>query len=149
MDRIFSSLATVFQLRLFRFKNEIDIYIELEFYILCGPFILINFSASEETQDNDMKGRSVIELLSSIPGFNMKRKRNSKKLSTAAQLEQTKEGCIDLETPDSILVQTNLRDLLNEQAFSSLPQLYQQKLVQLLPSIDRVSVNTPTKCLYK
>lgn len=111
--------------------------------------ILINFSASEETQDNDMKGRSVIELLSSIPGFNMKRKRNSKKLSTAAQLEQTKEGCIDLETPDSILVQTNLRDLLNEQAFSSLPQLYQQKLVQLLPSIDRVSVNTPTKCLYK
>ncbi|CAG9814340.1 unnamed protein product [Phaedon cochleariae] len=78
------------------------------------------------------------EVLASIPGFNMKpRKRTTKKLSTAAQLEQTKAGCIDLETPDSILVNTNLRHLLNKATFAALPLLYQNKLVQLLPSVDR------------
>lgn len=78
------------------------------------------------------------EVLASIPGFSIKpRKRSNKKLSTAAQLEQTKEGCIDLETPDSILVNTNLRGLLNKYTFAALPPLYQQKLVQLLPSVDR------------
>lgn len=78
------------------------------------------------------------EVLASIPGFTMKpRKRTNKKLSTAAQLEQTKEGCIDLETPDSILVNTNLRHLLNKATFAALPLLYQNKLVQLLPSVDR------------
>lgn len=78
------------------------------------------------------------EVLASIPGFNIKpRKRTNKKLSTAAQLEQTKEGCIDLETPDSILVNTNLRSLLNKYTFAVLPALYQHKLVQLLPAVDR------------
>ena len=37
------------------------------------------------------------------------RKRTTKKLSHAAQIQQTMEGCIDLETPDSILVNTNLK----------------------------------------
>ncbi|GLV38620.1 Additional sex combs [Carabus blaptoides fortunei] len=77
------------------------------------------------------------EVLASIPGFKKPRKRSNKKLSTAAQLEQTKEGCIDLETPDSILVNTNLRALLNKHTFSILPPLYQYKLVQLLPDVDR------------
>uniref|UniRef100_A0A6P7G3W3 Polycomb protein Asx n=1 Tax=Diabrotica virgifera virgifera TaxID=50390 RepID=A0A6P7G3W3_DIAVI len=82
------------------------------------------------------------EVLASIPGFTMKpRKRSNKKLSQAAQLEQTKEGCIDLETPDSILVNTNLRHLLNKATFAALPTLYQNKLVQLLPSVDRNIVN--------
>ncbi|XP_075213071.1 transcriptional regulator additional sex combs [Lycorma delicatula] len=81
---------------------------------------------------------TMLEVLSSIPGFSIKpRKRSNKKLSAAAQLEQTKEGCIDLETPDSILVNTNLRSLLNKHTFSSLPPLYQYKLVQLLPHVDR------------
>ncbi|CAH1391600.1 unnamed protein product [Nezara viridula] len=53
---------------------------------------------------------TMAEVLASIPGFSMKpRKRSQKKLSAAAQLEQTKEGCVDLETPDSILVNSNLR----------------------------------------
>ncbi|XP_057666536.1 putative Polycomb group protein ASXL3 isoform X2 [Diorhabda carinulata] len=82
------------------------------------------------------------EVLASIPGFTKKpRKRSNKKLSQAAQLEQTKEGCIDLETPDSILVNTNLRHLLNKATFAALPTLYQNKLVQLLPSVDRNIVN--------
>ncbi|XP_055705740.1 polycomb protein Asx isoform X2 [Phlebotomus papatasi] len=77
------------------------------------------------------------EVLASIPGFSVKPRRRNKKMSTAAQLEQTREGCIDLETPDSILVGTNLRALLNKHTFSTLPELYQHKLVQLLPSVDR------------
>ncbi|XP_046385851.1 polycomb protein Asx isoform X2 [Ischnura elegans] len=87
------------------------------------------------------------EVLASIPGFSIKgpggagsggRKRTSKRrLSTAAQIEQTKEGCIDLETPGSILVHTNLRSLLNRNTFTSLPVLYQSKLLQLLPDVDR------------
>lgn len=110
----------------------------------------MHFIANEEESDNRLRVPTMIEVLSSIPGFNIKhRKRTNKKLSTAAQLEQTKEGCIDLETPDSILVQTNLRDLLNEQAFSSLPPLYQYKLVQLLPHVDRISVNTQSDCVYR
>lgn len=80
------------------------------------------------------------EVLASIPGFCIKpRKRSGKKLSTAAQLQQTREGCIDLETPDSILVNTNIRALLNKHTFSLLPPLYQYKLGQLLPSVDRLS----------
>lgn len=86
------------------------------------------------------------EVLASIPGFNMKpRRRSSKKISTAAQIEQTKDGKIDLETPDSILASTNLRALLNKQTFSLLPPLYQFNLIQLLPSVDRESIVTEHK----
>nr|CRL92662.1 ASX [Drosophila subobscura] len=78
------------------------------------------------------------EVLASIPGFSVKpRRRSNKKLTTAAQIEQTKDGKIDLETPDSILASTNLRALLNKQTFSLLPPLYQYHLIQLLPSVDR------------
>lgn len=86
---------------------------------------------------------TMAEVLASIPGFSVKpRKRSNKKLSAAAQLEQTKEGCVDLETPDSILVNTNLRSLLNKHTFSSLPPLYQYKLLQLLPHVDRIPVQS-------
>lgn len=98
--------------------------------------------AAEQTQASTMR-----EVLASIPGFNIKPSRRSKKkMSTAAQLAQTHEGCIDLETPDSILVGTNLRALLNINTFSILPPLYQHKLIQLLPSVDRptdLTVNPP------
>lgn len=81
------------------------------------------------------------EVLASVPDFSAKPRRRSKqKMSTAAQIEQTKDGKIDLETPDSILVQTNLRALLNKQTFSMLPSTFQYKLIQLLPSVDRPMV---------
>ncbi|KAJ8726194.1 hypothetical protein PYW07_000892 [Mythimna separata] len=93
-----------------------------------------------ETNSNSNKPSTMREVLASIPGFCLKpRKRSGKKLSTAAQLQQTREGCIDLETPDSILVNTNIRALLNKHTFSLLPPLYQYKLGQLLPSVDRLS----------
>lgn len=95
--------------------------------------------------NNSLKTPTMREVLASIPGFSIKtRKRSSKKLSAAAQLEQTKEGCIDLETPDSILVNTNLRALLNKYTFATLPPLYQNKLVQLLPSVDRQCITNAT-----
>jgi additional sex combs-like protein len=102
----------------------------------------------EEAAPASTKTPTMREVLASIPGFTMKpRRRTNKKLSTAAQLEQTKEGCIDLETPDSILVNTNLRLLLNKATFASLPLLYQNKLVQLLPDVDRNSVTNSSDSL--
>ncbi|RZC33013.1 ASXH domain containing protein [Asbolus verrucosus] len=102
----------------------------------------------EEVPLTSTKTPTMREVLASIPGFTMKpRRRTNKKLSTAAQLEQTKEGCIDLETPDSILVNTNLRLLLNKATFASLPLLYQNKLVQLLPDVDRNSVTNSSDSL--
>ncbi|XP_044266438.1 polycomb protein Asx isoform X2 [Tribolium madens] len=102
----------------------------------------------EEVPPASVKTPTMREVLASIPGFTMKpRRRTNKKLSTAAQLEQTKEGCIDLETPDSILVNTNLRLLLNKATFASLPLLYQNKLVQLLPDVDRNSVTNSSDSL--
>ncbi|UYV77632.1 ASXL2 [Cordylochernes scorpioides] len=80
----------------------------------------------------------------------------------AAQLAQTKEGCVDIESPDSILVHTNIKvlfsdslpkpafcnqpafhvNLLTKHTFASLPPLYQYRLVQLLPPVDRAAVGT-------
>ncbi|XP_066955469.1 polycomb group protein Asx isoform X6 [Macrobrachium rosenbergii] len=74
--------------------------------------------------------------LAAIPGFKP-RKRSQRKLSAAAQLAQTKEGNVDLETPDSILAGLNLRAILNKHTFSSLPPAYQHRLTQLLPLVDQ------------
>ncbi|KAM8913324.1 putative Polycomb group protein ASXL2 isoform 2-T2 [Spinachia spinachia] len=54
----------------------------------------------------------------------------------AGQLRRTK--CkIDVETPDSILVNTNLRAIINKHTFSVLPPDCQQRLLKLLPEVDR------------
>ncbi|CAH2265264.1 jg19791 [Pararge aegeria aegeria] len=99
-------------------------------------------SCSETSSTSSSRPSTMREVLASIPGFCIKpRKRSGKKLSTAAQLQQTREGCIDLETPDSILVNTNIRALLNKHTFSLLPPLYQYKLGQLLPNVDRPSTS--------
>ncbi|XP_051578524.1 putative Polycomb group protein ASXL2 isoform X2 [Myxocyprinus asiaticus] len=60
---------------------------------------------------------------------------HSSRLS-ARQLRRTK--CeIDVETPDSILVNTNLRALINKHTFSLLPTECQQKLLKMLPEVDQ------------
>ncbi|KAG7261204.1 hypothetical protein CRUP_011786 [Coryphaenoides rupestris] len=52
------------------------------------------------------------------------------------QLKRTK--CeIDVETPDSILVNTNLRAIINKHTFSMLPPDCQQRLLKLLPVVDQ------------
>lgn len=53
------------------------------------------------------------------------------------QLKRTKCAEIDVETPDSILVNTNLRALINKHTFSVLPTECQQRLLLLLPEVDR------------
>ncbi|XP_030054495.1 putative Polycomb group protein ASXL2 [Microcaecilia unicolor] len=60
----------------------------------------------------------------------------SDKLQTR-QLKKTKCAEIDVETPESILVNTNLRALINKHTFSLLPGDYQQRLLLLLPEVDR------------
>lgn len=54
----------------------------------------------------------------------------------AGQIKRTKYK-IDVETPDSILVNTNLRAVINKHTFSILPPDCQQKLLKLLPEVDR------------
>ncbi|XP_067311487.1 putative Polycomb group protein ASXL2 isoform X2 [Pseudorasbora parva] len=55
---------------------------------------------------------------------------------SARQLRRTR--CeIDVETPDSILVNTNLRALINKHTFSLLPTDCQQKLLKMLPEVDQ------------
>ncbi|XP_019746003.1 putative Polycomb group protein ASXL2 isoform X2 [Hippocampus comes] len=44
---------------------------------------------------------------------------------------------IDVETPDSILVNTNLRAIINKHTFSVLPPACQQRLLRLLPQVDQ------------
>ncbi|KAK5917161.1 hypothetical protein CgunFtcFv8_012072 [Champsocephalus gunnari] len=55
---------------------------------------------------------------------------------SAGQFKRTKCN-IDVETPDSILVNTNLRAIINKHTFSVLPGDCQQKLLKLLPEVDR------------
>uniref|UniRef100_A0A8D3APQ5 ASXL transcriptional regulator 2 n=1 Tax=Scophthalmus maximus TaxID=52904 RepID=A0A8D3APQ5_SCOMX len=55
---------------------------------------------------------------------------------SAGQIKRTR--CkIDVETPDSILVNTNLRAIINKHTFSVLPPDCQQRLLELLPEVDR------------
>lgn len=44
---------------------------------------------------------------------------------------------VDFETPGSILVNTNIRALINTRTFATFPLHSQQQLLQLLPEVDR------------
>ncbi|XP_063771033.1 putative Polycomb group protein ASXL2 isoform X2 [Pseudophryne corroboree] len=55
----------------------------------------------------------------------------------ARHLKRTKCAEIDVETPESILVNTNLRALINKHTFSLLPADCQQRLLRLLPEVDQ------------
>ncbi|KAG7477883.1 hypothetical protein MATL_G00074330 [Megalops atlanticus] len=44
---------------------------------------------------------------------------------------------VDFETPGSILVNTNIRALINTRTFAAFPPQSQQQLLQLLPEVDR------------
>uniref|UniRef100_UPI00398EA5B5 putative Polycomb group protein ASXL3 n=1 Tax=Pristiophorus japonicus TaxID=55135 RepID=UPI00398EA5B5 len=59
------------------------------------------------------------------------------KRSCSGQLKRTRGEEIDVETPGSILVNTNLRALINKHTFASLPHHFQQQLLILLPEVDR------------
>ncbi|NXH13494.1 ASX protein, partial [Bucco capensis] len=77
-----------------------------------------------------------VKLENSLPGLGKKPFQRSDRLH-ARQLKRTKCAEIDVETPDSILVNTNLRALINKHTFSVLPIECQQRLLLLLPEVDR------------
>uniref|UniRef100_A0A803VLG3 ASXL transcriptional regulator 1 n=1 Tax=Ficedula albicollis TaxID=59894 RepID=A0A803VLG3_FICAL len=56
---------------------------------------------------------------------------------TAGQVKRNRGEDIDFETPGSILVNTNLRALINSRTFNALPSHFQQQLLYLLPEVDR------------
>ncbi|XP_068768616.1 polycomb group protein ASXL1 isoform X2 [Struthio camelus] len=56
---------------------------------------------------------------------------------TAGQMKRNRGEDIDFETPGSILVNTNLRALINCRTFNALPSHFQQQLLYLLPEVDR------------
>ncbi|KAI5934318.1 Polycomb group protein ASXL1 [Manis javanica] len=53
------------------------------------------------------------------------------------QMKRNRGEEIDFETPGSILVNTNLRALINSRTFHALPPHFQQQLLLLLPEVDR------------
>ncbi|XP_038659323.1 polycomb group protein ASXL1-like isoform X3 [Scyliorhinus canicula] len=72
--------------------------------------------------------------LSRKPGQHFRALRRS---NTAGQMKRNRGEEIDVETPGSILVNTNLRALINSRTFTSLPLHFQQQLLFLLPEVDR------------
>ncbi|XP_072412875.1 polycomb group protein ASXL1-like isoform X2 [Chiloscyllium punctatum] len=56
---------------------------------------------------------------------------------STGQMKRNRGEEIDVETPGSILVNTNLRALINSRTFTSLPLHFQQQLLFLLPEVDR------------
>lgn len=84
---------------------------------------------------DDMDGKEQLEKFSDL--WTNSKPRRYKKMSVAAQLKRTKEGRIDISTPDSILTSIPLRTLINQRTFNMLPPLYQYQLVKLLPKVDK------------
>ncbi|CAH1252838.1 ASXL1 [Branchiostoma lanceolatum] len=95
-------------------------------------------SLTTSTQSQTSQAPTLTSLLSNLPGLSRKpRRRSQKKLPPAAPIDLTKSGNIDVETPDSIFVNTNLRALVNKHTFASLPPSYQYQLLLQLPECDR------------
>ncbi|KAK9405015.1 putative Polycomb group protein ASXL1 [Crotalus adamanteus] len=56
---------------------------------------------------------------------------------SSGQMKRNRGDDVDFETPGSILVNTNLRALINSRTFNALPLHFQQQLLLLLPEVDR------------
>uniref|UniRef100_A0A8C2TQ32 ASXL transcriptional regulator 2 n=1 Tax=Coturnix japonica TaxID=93934 RepID=A0A8C2TQ32_COTJA len=91
---------------------------------------------SNSSQNSTFSSSASVKLDNSLPGLGKKPFQRSDRLH-ARQLKRTKCAEIDVETPDSILVNTNLRALINKHTFSVLPTECQQRLLLLLPEVDR------------
>ncbi|NXE55910.1 ASX protein, partial [Casuarius casuarius] len=91
---------------------------------------------SSSPQNSTSSSSPSVKLGNSLPGLGKKPFQRSDRLH-ARQLKRTKCAEIDVETPDSILVNTNLRALINKHTFSVLPAECQQRLLLLLPEVDR------------
>uniref|UniRef100_UPI00398F5979 putative Polycomb group protein ASXL2 isoform X3 n=1 Tax=Pristiophorus japonicus TaxID=55135 RepID=UPI00398F5979 len=91
---------------------------------------------STSPQNSTSSSSSSGKMEQTLPGLGRKPSQRSERLN-ARQLKRTKATDIDVETPDSILVNTNLRALINKHTFSVFPGDFQQRLLLLLPEVDR------------
>ncbi|XP_070591031.1 putative Polycomb group protein ASXL2 [Erythrolamprus reginae] len=91
---------------------------------------------SSSPQNSTSSSSPSIKTEPSLPVLGKKPFQRSERLH-ARQLKRTKCAEIDVETPESILVNTNLRALINKHTFMGLPVECQQKLLLLLPEVDR------------
>ncbi|XP_062979783.1 putative Polycomb group protein ASXL2 [Elgaria multicarinata webbii] len=91
---------------------------------------------SSSSQNSTSSSSPSLKPEPSLPVLGKKPFQRSERLH-ARQLKRTKCAEIDVETPDSILVNTNLRALINKHTFSALPADCQQRLLLLLPEVDR------------
>ncbi|XP_038056708.1 putative Polycomb group protein ASXL2 isoform X2 [Patiria miniata] len=89
------------------------------------------------------RSQTMSKLMANVPGFSGKPRNREKKFSVLSKLHPPKKMSlhVDLETPDSILANVNLKALINKHTFNSLPAHYQYKLLTLLPKVDRVQTN--------
>ncbi|XP_033001389.1 putative Polycomb group protein ASXL2 [Lacerta agilis] len=92
--------------------------------------------SSSNSQNSTSSSSPSVKTEPSLPVLGKKPFQRSERLH-ARQLKRTKCAEIDVETPDSILVNTNLRALINKHTFSVLPADCQQRLLLLLPEVDR------------
>lgn len=69
------------------------------------------------------------------------RKKNRSKASRSKQIKELEKGKIDLNTPESILTNVNLSDVITTKLFDKLPSYYQYKLTSLLPKSDQVTLD--------
>lgn len=91
---------------------------------------------SSSPQNSNSSFSSSVKVDNPLLGLGKKSFPRSDRLHTR-QMKRTKCAEIDVETPDSILVNTNLRALINKHTFSVLPGDCQQRLLLLLPEVDR------------
>uniref|UniRef100_A0A8C6V6B9 ASXL transcriptional regulator 2 n=2 Tax=Naja naja TaxID=35670 RepID=A0A8C6V6B9_NAJNA len=91
---------------------------------------------SSSPQNSTSSSSPSVKTEPSLPILGKKPFQRSERLH-ARQLKRTKCADIDVETPESILVNTNLRALINKHTFMGLPVECQQKLLLLLPEVDR------------
>uniref|UniRef100_UPI00398EF19F polycomb group protein ASXL1 isoform X2 n=1 Tax=Pristiophorus japonicus TaxID=55135 RepID=UPI00398EF19F len=90
-------------------------------------------SGSAQYNRTEMNKLQCRPSLSRKPGQHFRTLRRS----NTGQMKRNRGEEIDVETPGSILVNTNLRALINSRTFTSLPLHFQQQLLFLLPEVDR------------
>ncbi|XP_032242340.2 putative Polycomb group protein ASXL2 [Nematostella vectensis] len=100
-------------------------------------------SAGSSHVDEDMHSHTTPQIAAArnmvkFSGLVTKKQRRYKKMGVADQIKRTKEGRVDLQSPESILASVPLRSLLNHRTFTMLPPAYQYQLLLLLPKCDRI-----------
>ncbi|KAM4032718.1 polycomb group protein ASXL1 isoform 1-T1 [Anomaloglossus baeobatrachus] len=92
---------------------------------------------SESSSSVTLRSSLAFHRRTGLSGNSTHHLRSLKNISAPGQVKKKEEEEIDFETPGSILVNTNLRALINVRTFNALPSHLQQQLLLLLPDVDR------------